>query len=276
MQVKVQTVSELTINQMSEDQYKTEKAAGRINAGEVYACTPSPVKWEDIQGKPNVSGGGDVDFQELARRIPSWQWKVTMPKTANQTVTATVNGKTYTNDFYAPQGSQVTFSVKADEGLKAGALSLENVILTEDVAVTVTDATWEYVLDAKALFEATSEEQKTAMTQVTFPAFANVVEIYGYDKTGTKVHSLYFKPKSHSEPYTFSILSREVVGENGEKVYLLGKKLVRRIQDAYIISPVPTSGGRQAYSPMPGSMGFTKLVIAWSPEIGAQTPDSEL
>lgn len=61
MQVKVQTVSALTINQMSDDQYKAEKAAGRINAGEVYACTPSPVKWEDIQGKPNVSHGASVD-----------------------------------------------------------------------------------------------------------------------------------------------------------------------------------------------------------------------
>ena len=101
MQVKVQTVSELTINQLSDDQYLAEKAAGRINAGEVYACTPSPVKWEDIQGKPNVSGGGDVDYQELARRIPTWQWKVTMPKTVNQTVTATVGGQTYTSDFYA-------------------------------------------------------------------------------------------------------------------------------------------------------------------------------
>lgn len=61
MQVKVQTVSELTINQLSDDQYLAEKAAGRINAGEVYACTPSPVKWEDIQGKPDVSQGANVD-----------------------------------------------------------------------------------------------------------------------------------------------------------------------------------------------------------------------
>lgn len=70
MQVKVQTVSELTINQMSDDQYKAEKAAGRISAGEVYACTPSPVKWEDIQGKPDVSQGSSVDdfYQWLKER----------------------------------------------------------------------------------------------------------------------------------------------------------------------------------------------------------------
>lgn len=141
MQVKVQTVSELTINQLSEDQYKTEKAAGRINAGEVYACTPSPVKWEDIQDKPNVSGGGSVDYQELARRIPSWQWKVTMPKTTRQIVAATVNGQTYTDDFYAPQGSKVKFSVSAAGGYNAGTLSLEYVTLKEDTAVTVTEAT---------------------------------------------------------------------------------------------------------------------------------------
>lgn len=141
MQVKVQTVSELTINQLSDDQYLAEKAAGRINAGEVYACTPSPVKWEDIQNKPDVSGGGDVDFQELARRIPSWQWKVTMPKTVNQTVTATVGGKTYTSDFYAQQGSNVTFSVKADAGYVAGSLSTISATLVNDLAVTVAVAT---------------------------------------------------------------------------------------------------------------------------------------
>lgn len=141
MQVKVQTVSELTINQLSEDQYKAEKAAGRINAGEVYACTPSPVKWEDIQNKPNVSGGGSVDYAELARRIPSWQWKVTLPKSDHQTVTATVGGRTYTSDFYAPQGSVVTFSVYADGGYNAGTLSLESVTLKEDTAVTITEAT---------------------------------------------------------------------------------------------------------------------------------------
>lgn len=139
MQVKVQTVNELTINQLSEDQYKAEKAAGRIKSGEVYACTPSPVKWEDIQNKPNVSGGS-VNYQELARRIPTWQWKVTMPKMANQTVTATVGEQTYTSDFYAQQGSQIAFSVKADDGYKAGTLSLESATLTKDMTVTVTGA----------------------------------------------------------------------------------------------------------------------------------------
>ncbi len=86
------------------------------------------------------SNGGSVDFKELAERIPSWQWKVTMPKTINQTVTATVGEQTYTSDFYAPQGSNITFSAKADDGYKAGTLSLESVTLTEDIAVTVTMA----------------------------------------------------------------------------------------------------------------------------------------
>lgn len=221
------------------------------------------------------SNGGSVDLKGLAERIPSWQWKVTMPRTVNQTVTATVGSQTYTSDFYAQQGSQITFSVKADDGFKAGALSLENVTLTEDVVVTVTDATWEYVLDAKALFEATSEEQ-TAMTQVTLPAFANVVEIYGYNKTGEKVHSKYFKPKSHSEPYTIRTSSREVVGENGEKVYFLGTKLPRRTNDVAMRSPISDGSAYSGLAFISNSRFFTKLVIAWSPEIGAKTPDCEL
>lgn len=86
-------------------------------------------------------GGGNVDYAELARRVPSWQWKVTLPKSDHQTVTATIGEQTYTSDFYAPQGSNVTFGVKADAGYKAGTLSLNSATLTEDVAVTVTEAT---------------------------------------------------------------------------------------------------------------------------------------
>ena len=220
------------------------------------------------------SNGGSVGLKGLAERIPSWQWKVTMPRTVNQTVTATVGSQTYTSDFYAQKGSNITFSVKADDGLKAGTLSLESVTLTEDVAVTITDATWDYVLDAKALFEATSEEQ-TVMKQVTIPAFANVVEIYGYNKTGEKVHDSYFKPKFHSEPYTIRTSSREVVGENGEKVYFLGKKLPHRTNDAGLQSPISDGYQNSGLRVISGSKFFTKLVIAWSPEIDVKTPDCE-
>lgn len=179
MQVKVQTVNELTINQLSEDQYKAEKAAGRINAGEVYACTPSPVKWEDIQNKPDVSSGGDVDFQELARRIPTWQWKVTMPQTAGQTVTATVGEQTYTSDFYAQQGSNVTFSVKADDGYQAGTLSLESATLTEDMTVTVTGAVTNENKVVAGKFEAYFYPADGIMPKpLVVPDRVNVVKVY--------------------------------------------------------------------------------------------------
>lgn len=82
--------------------------------------------------------GESIDYQELARRIPSWQWKVTLPKSDHQTVTATVGDKTYTSDFYAQQGSNVTFSVKADTGYIAGAVSPKSTLLDRDLTVTVT------------------------------------------------------------------------------------------------------------------------------------------
>lgn len=86
--------------------------------------------------------GESIDFNELARRIPSWQWKVTLPKSDHQTVTATVGSRTYTSDFYAPQGSQITFSVTPDTGYIAGKVSPTSVTLTGDFAtVTVTAAT---------------------------------------------------------------------------------------------------------------------------------------
>ncbi|MDU3215694.1 MAG: hypothetical protein E6672_07655, partial [Negativicoccus succinicivorans] len=67
----------------------------------------------ELRKEINAGAGKCFDAEELARRIPSWQWKVTMPKTVNQTVTATVGSQTYTSDFYAPQGSTVIFSAKA-------------------------------------------------------------------------------------------------------------------------------------------------------------------
>lgn len=85
--------------------------------------------------------GESVDFNELARRIPSWQWKVTLPKSDHQTVMAAVNGQIYTSDFYARQGSNVTFSAKADAGYIAGIVSPRSVTLTSDLTtVTITAA----------------------------------------------------------------------------------------------------------------------------------------
>lgn len=127
-QVKVQAVSELVINQMNAATYFEEKAAGRLKDSEVYVVEP------EKQDR--------IDFNELARRIPSWQWKVTLPKSDHQTVTATVGGKIYTSDFYAPQGSVVTFSALGDAGYTAGVVSPKSVTLTGDFAtVTVTAAT---------------------------------------------------------------------------------------------------------------------------------------
>ena len=94
----------------------------------------------ELRKEINAGSGKCFDAEELARRIPSWQWKVTMPKTANQTVTATVGEQTYTDDFYAPQGSKVTFSAKADIGYIAGNLSTVSATLSKDLMVTITAA----------------------------------------------------------------------------------------------------------------------------------------
>lgn len=116
---------------------KTEADNKYQSKGDAYTKTESDKRYQP----KGESGGGSADYAELARRIPSWQWKVTMPKTVNQTVTATVGGKTYTSDFYAQQGSNVTFSVKADAGYVAGSLSTISATLVNDLAVTVAVAT---------------------------------------------------------------------------------------------------------------------------------------
>ena len=239
MQVKVQTVNELTINQLSEDQYKAEKAAGRIKSGEVYACTPSPVKWEDIQNKPNVSGGGDVDYAELARRIPSWQWKVTLPKSDHQTVTATVNGQTYTSDFYAPQGSNVTFSVKADYGFFAGALSKTSITLDQDEVITVTDAKESGNVE---IIEAGSKE----------------FEVTGYEET------FIVPPKVKVLKWTWNEKDVYTKVNDGDKFLVMVDfdfKLYATVIKTFTKNGVPVKHGGEF------SGGGTKLTVSWSTEI---------
>ena len=91
------------------------------------------------------SSGGDVDYQELARRIPAWQWKVIMPKTQFGIITATVGGAVMAKsekdkevDFYAPQGSVVKFAIeKRNKGTTAEEMSATEVTLTSDFTLTV-------------------------------------------------------------------------------------------------------------------------------------------
>lgn len=95
----------------------------------------------ELRKEINAGAGKCFDAEELTRRIPSWQWKVTLPKSDHQTVTATVGGKTYTDDFYALQGSKVAFSVKSDTGYIAGSLSTTSATLNKDLIVMITAAT---------------------------------------------------------------------------------------------------------------------------------------
>lgn len=91
------------------------------------------------------SNGGSVDLKGLAERIPSWQWKVTLPKTEFGIVTATVGGiatakseKDKEVSFYAPQGSIVKFAIEQRyESLTAGEMSATEVTLTSDFTLTV-------------------------------------------------------------------------------------------------------------------------------------------
>ena len=54
---------------------------------------------------------------------------------------AAVNGQIYTSDFYAPQGSVVTFSARGATGYIEGTPSPTSTTLTGDLTVTVTAAT---------------------------------------------------------------------------------------------------------------------------------------
>ena len=182
--------------------------------------------------------GESIDFQELARRIPSWQWKVTLPKSDHQTVTATVGGRTYTSDFYAQQGSNVTFSVKPDAGYAAGIVSPKSVTLTEDLTtVTVTAATDALVAGSKEFFgygDTLVIPIKAQVLKITW----NKREMYAKVQGGS---SLAPKQTYSSNVYTLTNPSIELT--NGTSISL--------------------SGVLKGTSSAP-------LVVAWSEEINAR------
>lgn len=194
------------------------------------------------------SNGGSIDLKELTRRIPSWQWKVTMPKTINQTVTATVGEQTYTSDFYAPQGSNITFSAKADDGYKAGTLSLESVTLTEDTAVTITEAKEKKLVAGK--FEACFNPTEGVMPEpLTVPDCVSVVKIYV-----TRRHPAYAKVV---EGMVLEFLEGTINGNPAYKV-------------------APQGGDSYVYCLKSGRTDGDWLYLEWSPEIDKQTTNVDL
>lgn len=235
-----------------------------------------------VMNSIKTATGGSVDLKDIAERIPNFRYWLRIKQSPNQTITATCEGKEYTADVLLERGRTVTLAVKADVGYIAGTLSKTELTITEDTEITVTEAkegdefeAGEFIVDAKALFNATDEEAK-AMKTFTIPKKAKVVEVYGY-KDGEKVHSLYFKPASYTEPYEIRTSAREIDGGNGGKKYFLGTKKMRRYLPVNIVSPTPNSAGRKNFYTISGdSIYFTILVIAWSPEINSQTPDIEL
>lgn len=190
--------------------------------------------------------GESIDFQELARRIPTWQWKVTMPQTINQTVTATVNGQTYTSDFYAPQGSNVTFSVKADKGYIVGAVSPTSATLDKDLTATVTAA------EASKEVEAGSKTLNIGDQPIEFTVPVNVQVL----KITCNGQDLYAKVSSGR------VVEASIMGWEGKKTVMVGYEHQQ-------------PSGRRYRDIMFTAEANTPLVISWSSEINAHAIDQD-
>lgn len=239
-QVKVQAVSELVINQMNAATYFEEKAAGRLKDSEVYVVEP------EKQDK--------IDFNELARRIPTWQWKVTLPKSDHQTVTATVGDKIYTSDFYAQQGSKITFSSRGDYGYAGGVVSPKSVTLTEDLTtVTVTAA-------KKSEGPSGSIEIKSRMI-VTVPDLVTRLEL------NFNGENKYLKVRPR-QTFWVNIFKALVKNESGQKVNGF---------DFNALDNDPYSDMKSC-----SSIGFSKteafrpLRISWSGDINTKYPNADI
>ncbi|MDU7216282.1 MAG: hypothetical protein E6293_02175 [Dialister sp.] len=210
---------------------------------EFYTKTESDNRYQ----QKGESSGGDVDYQELARRIPSWQWKVTMPKTINQTVTATVGEQTYTSDFYAQQGSNVTFSVKANTGYIAGAASPTSATLDKDLTVTVTAASGTNVAAGSKTFELNSGE-----SSFTLPQNVQVVKLT-WDSKDTYV-------KIGNRRFLSVNMTNKSGGENKLEVIFA------------------SNSEYMDYAPVTGDdeLTHTALVASWSTEINGHAFDVDI
>lgn len=192
--------------------------------------------------------GENVDFNELARRIPSWQWKVTMPKTVNQTVTATANRRTYTSDFYAQQGSDVTFGAKADTGYIAGEVSPKSARLDGDLTVTVTAALSENIAAGSKTFELNSGD---SFFTIPHPNVQVVRLTWGGKDTYVKIGNRRVMGVS---------MTSESSGANKLGIYFMS--------NLEYMDLVPATGDNE--------LTHTALVVSWSTEINGHAVDLDL
>lgn len=233
---------------------KTECDERYQQKGDAYTKTESDERYQP----KGESSGGNADYAELARRIPSWQWKVTMPQTVNQTVTATVNGQTYTSDFYAQQGSNVTFSVKADPGYVAGSLSATSATLAKDLTVTVTAVEVNGVKAGSKTFEGSGGE-------LTVPKKVQVLK-WTWNK-----NDVYIK-----------LMPNDVIGISLQREIPMGyggNYPIGSSEDglAYAFSDICINGNSKRGIAMElGRYSFDPLVISWSNEINEHAIDYDL
>lgn len=90
----------------------------------------------NYDGKPLK---GDITVR-ATEATEARKYKVTIEQSANQTITATWDGKTYTSTFYAYEGSRITFSIQADSDYDVGKLNFTEIIVKADVLVMATPA----------------------------------------------------------------------------------------------------------------------------------------
>lgn len=109
---------------------------------EFYTKTEVDRKLKGLSGTTGYTQSQvDALLKELESRVPHYQYKITIKQKPHQTITASANGKTYTETFLAERGTSIAFTVKADQGYIAGTLSHQSFKATQDITVTAADAT---------------------------------------------------------------------------------------------------------------------------------------
>ena len=140
--------------------------------------------------------------KEYGFGLPSYT--VTITQSANQTITVTAGGKSYTSTFTAVYGTTYTVSIKANNGYKSGTLNTISGTITENVSISASAAQVDGV-------KAGSMTLQSLTTSKSFiiPNNVNYIKI-SIDKIGSVIGYVHVTP---GKQYKFNIeMASGVVG----------------------------------------------------------------
>lgn len=158
-----------------------ESVGSKAFLGTSLASLSVDSDYDKITGSP---WGANINKYDI-NWLKGTKYPITITQSDNETITVTVDGKSYTDSFEYWKGATLTASAKAASGYKAGDLSATNVTITGPVTFTIGAAT---VLTAGTKFIINKDND---MGPVNILIDNNVYTIEGYENHANGDYELF-------------------------------------------------------------------------------------